>query len=156
MLSTFITPLNASPRSSAHHPMTGRHIRVRQPRSRRAQKRTRTYSPLKEQTASVQTRQRHDDAAPQGSLAQAEPVSSLRRHAGRTSLNTSPSLDPGGGDRVRTDDPLLAKQVLSQLSYAPSGRNPKGRAGSAGRPEWWAREDLNLRPHAYQACALTS
>ncbi len=21
---------------------------------------------------------------------------------------------------------------------------------------WWAREDLNLRPHAYQACALTS
>jgi hypothetical protein len=25
----------------------------------------------------------------------------------------------GGGDRIRTDDPLLAKQVLSQLSYAP-------------------------------------
>ncbi|GBQ47748.1 hypothetical protein AA0498_0604 [Acidomonas methanolica] len=25
----------------------------------------------------------------------------------------------GGGRRVRTDDPLLAKQVLSQLSYAP-------------------------------------
>ena len=24
-----------------------------------------------------------------------------------------------GDDRVRTDDPLLAKQVLSQLSYAP-------------------------------------
>ena len=22
--------------------------------------------------------------------------------------------------------------------------------------QWWAREDLNLRPHAYQACALTS
>jgi len=22
--------------------------------------------------------------------------------------------------------------------------------------EWWAREDLNLRPHAYQARALTS
>jgi hypothetical protein len=34
----------------------------------------------------------------------------------------------GGGRRDRTDDPLLAKQVLSQLSYAPlkhggSGRN---------------------------------
>ena len=31
---------------------------------------------------------------------------------------------PNGGDgRVRTDDPLLAKQVLSQLSYVPlSGR----------------------------------
>src|SRR5271166_3555873 len=25
----------------------------------------------------------------------------------------------GGGDRTRTDDPLLAKQVLSQLSYTP-------------------------------------
>ena len=26
---------------------------------------------------------------------------------------------PGGDERVRTDDPLLAKQVLSQLSYTP-------------------------------------
>ena len=26
----------------------------------------------------------------------------------------------GGGDRVRTDDLLLARQVLSQLSYAPN------------------------------------
>ena len=25
----------------------------------------------------------------------------------------------GGGERDRTDDPLLAKQVLSQLSYTP-------------------------------------
>ena len=29
----------------------------------------------------------------------------------------------GGGRRDRTDDPLLAKQVLSQLSYAPSITN---------------------------------
>jgi hypothetical protein len=29
----------------------------------------------------------------------------------------------GGDDRVRTDDPLLAKQVLSQLSYAPNFRD---------------------------------
>ena len=29
-------------------------------------------------------------------------------------------MSPFGGDeRVRTDDPLLAKQVLSQLSYTP-------------------------------------
>jgi hypothetical protein len=28
----------------------------------------------------------------------------------------------GGDDRVRTDDPLLAKQVLSQLSYIPAGK----------------------------------
>ena len=27
---------------------------------------------------------------------------------------------PGGGERDRTDDLLLAKQALSQLSYAPS------------------------------------
>ena len=26
---------------------------------------------------------------------------------------------PGGGDRVRTDDLLVANQLLSQLSYAP-------------------------------------
>ena len=27
--------------------------------------------------------------------------------------------ETGGGERDRTDDPLLAKQVLSQLSYTP-------------------------------------
>ena len=27
--------------------------------------------------------------------------------------------DPGGDDEARTHDPLLAKQVLSQLSYTP-------------------------------------
>ena len=29
----------------------------------------------------------------------------------------------GGADRDRTDDPLLAKQVLSQLSYSPVSRS---------------------------------
>ena len=29
------------------------------------------------------------------------------------------AAEPGGADRDRTDDPLLAKQVLSQLSYSP-------------------------------------
>jgi hypothetical protein len=48
----------------------------------------------------------------------------------------------GGGKEVRTPDPLLAKQVLSQLSYTPNC--------------WWVWEDLNFRPHAYQACALTT
>ena len=51
----------------------------------------------------------------------------------------------GGGERIRTDDPLLAKQVLYHLSYTPSFHL-----------KWWAEEDLNLRPHAYQACALTN
>ena len=30
-----------------------------------------------------------------------------------------PPLFSGGGKRIRTDDPLLAKQVLYQLSYTP-------------------------------------
>ena len=29
------------------------------------------------------------------------------------------SMTGGGDSRARTDDPLLAKQVLSQLSYTP-------------------------------------
>ena len=49
----------------------------------------------------------------------------------------------GGGERVRTDDLLLARQALSQLSYIPMRI-------------WWAREDLNLRPHDYQSSALAS
>ena len=52
-------------------------------------------------------------------------------------------LSFGGGERVRTDDPLRARQVLSQLSYAPD-------------KSWWAKEDSNLRPHDYQSCALAS
>ena len=32
---------------------------------------------------------------------------------------------PGGDDRIRTGDPLLAKQVLSQLSYIPAGGGPR-------------------------------
>jgi hypothetical protein len=35
------------------------------------------------------------------------------------SLGSSLSTSFGGGERDRTDDPLLAKQVLSQLSYTP-------------------------------------
>ena len=62
----------------------------------------------------------------------------------------------GGGERDRTDDLLLAKQALSQLSYAPK---PDASCSTRRLPptrQWWAGQDLNLRPHAYQACALTS
>ena len=52
----------------------------------------------------------------------------------------------GGADRDRTDDPLLAKQVLSQLSYSPF-KSDNG---------WWAWVDSNYRPHPYQGCALTN
>ena len=58
----------------------------------------------------------------------------------------------GGASRDRTDDLLLAKQALSQLSYGPSLSDSE-----AGRlKKWWAWEDLNFRPHAYQARALTN
>ena len=50
---------------------------------------------------------------------------------------------PGGDNRARTDDPLLAKQVLSQLSYAPF------------LLAWWVWMDSNHRPPPYQDDALT-
>jgi hypothetical protein len=67
---------------------------------------------------------------------------------GRTArLSGSPT---GGARRDRTDDLLLAKQALSQLSYGPASH------GTQQCGNWWAWEDLNFRPHAYQARALTS
>ena len=48
----------------------------------------------------------------------------------------------GGANRDRTDDLLLAKQALSQLSYGPE--------------DWWVWEESNFRPHPYQGCALTN
>ena len=64
----------------------------------------------------------------------------------------------GGGRRDRTDDPLLAKQVLSQLSYAPIHTefiitlddDPRG-----CRQSWWVWLDSNQRPPPYQDGALT-
>ena len=52
----------------------------------------------------------------------------------------------GGADRDRTGDPLLAKQVLSQLSYSPMIYEQR----------WWAWVESNYRPHPYQGCALTN
>ena len=41
----------------------------------------------------------------------------------KTVANLTPNIEQkfevGGADRDRTGDPLLAKQVLSQLSYSP-------------------------------------
>jgi hypothetical protein len=36
------------------------------------------------------------------------------------------------------------------------GQRPRRRRRPQSAPEWWAWADLNGRPHAYQACALTS
>ena len=56
----------------------------------------------------------------------------------------------GGAEEDRTPDPLLAKQVLSQLSYSPILLSDRFEA------EWWAWVDSNYRPHPYQGCALTN
>ena len=72
----------------------------------------------------------------------------------------------GGASRDRTDDPLLAKQVLSQLSYGP-GRQIKDTRKKikvvllvslelVSDFIWWVWVDLNHRPHPYQGCALTN
>ena len=47
----------------------------------------------------------------------------------------SPTLagESGGGERDRTDDPLLAKQVLSQLSYSPDPFALQSRPSHPGR-----------------------
>jgi hypothetical protein len=56
----------------------------------------------------------------------------------------------GGGERDRTDDLLRARQALSQLSYTPEKTRTE-----QSQSRWWAWMELNHRPHAYQACALT-
>jgi hypothetical protein len=86
----------------------------------------------------------------------------------------------GGAKEDRTPDLLRARQALSQLSYGPGFRWQNTEDGgrttvcrcAAGRSvkagwrshatfpspalrNWWAWEDLNLRPHPYQGCALT-
>ena len=106
-----------------------------------------------------------------------EPAFVLRVTAWSSSLASRAKTS--GADRDRTDDLMLAKHALSQLSYGPvdveiewwlanrscaeaelvslrscgaSGDNLRC-SRSVG---WWARDELNVRPHAYQACALTT
>ena len=69
-----------------------------------------------------------------------------------------------GGEEIRTPDPLLAKQVLYQLSYAPSlsaesPANPRSanrRLKPDGRWTMWVYQDSNLGPQLYQSCALAN
>ena len=57
-------------------------------------------------------------------------------------------VDRDGGEGIRTPDPLLAKQVLYQLSYTPGCDRPRFR--------FWVYQDLNLGPQLYQSCALAN
>ena len=62
-----------------------------------------------------------------------ETVSRLAPHqerlANHFSKQSHSNTGIGGGERDRTDDPLLAKQVLSQLSYTPIVRTVVGLDG---------------------------
>ena len=42
------------------------------------------------------------------------------------------SVSMGGGSRIRTGDPMLAKHVLYQLSYTPKRKKPVWWAGLVG------------------------
>lgn len=58
-----------------------------------------------------------------------------------------------GAKGIRTPDPLHAMEMRYQLRYSPVRKKERLAAASFFL---WAREDLNLRPHPYQGCALTS
>jgi hypothetical protein len=63
----------------------------------------------------------------------------------RILIDGGSSPGDGGDEETRTPDPLLAKEMLCQLSYVPSNRR-----------WWWAFLDSNQRPLPYQGSALTS
>ncbi len=167
LLSTqHITPLNADLVAGGQTKVEHVRPKPNQPVRHRNQARPETHQNLIHRDKE-QNRHAHSGAplpGPPNSPAQ------RRSKSNRPETLTSPRYHPypappnGGDDRVRTDDPLLAKQVLSQLSYVPRCRAVTGPDRTRARtpntgtrlPNWWAREDLNLRPHAYQACALTS
>ncbi len=64
-----------------------------------------------------------------------------------------------GDERYRTAGLLLAKQMLPQLSYIPNFRlefHFQIEFKTKRDYNKWAYLDSNQRPHAYQACALTT
>jgi hypothetical protein len=147
------TPLNANAVSvEAHTAFAASAHPVRQTR----------YSTLRSAPEPIHHKKEQSAASPPGRERATAPMlraSALNSCFHRDKKSQNPiqrgAIQRGGGERDRTDDPLLAKQVLSQLSYTPKPDHP-GHAGAMNRLAWWAREDLNLRPHAYQACALTN
>ena len=83
------------------------------------------------------------------------------RGRGRETVFFISGYGAGGASRDRTDDLKLAKLALSQLSYGPAP-SETGESSTSSTSwmsmvlQWWAEKELNLRPHAYQACALTT
>ena len=67
------------------------------------------------------------------------------RLANHFSRQSNSSTGIGGGERDRTDDPLLAKQVLSQLSYTPNtAQRLTSRRRNSGGSGWIRTNDPRL------------
>ena len=88
-------------------------------------------------------------------LKNAPAAAGIITHGHRDGHGSCTGRKTGGARRDRTDDLLLAKQALSQLSYGPAMRCTPSYA--PGELElWWVWVELNYRPHPYQGCALTN
>ena len=79
------------------------------------------------------------------------PGSALRVSGVKPKLKTQNLELPqnGGGERDRTDDPLRARQVLSQLSYTPNflglmSLSAVALAKADGGPRWTRTTDLTI------------
>ena len=83
------------------------------PRTRHAHRRTNLFTLTKNKQSPDHPKDSRAAVSQKGIRSLSPPTMSIHSNH---SLNTN---HHGGGGRVRTDDPLLAKQVLSQLSYAP-------------------------------------
>lgn len=63
-----------------------------------------------------------------------------------------------GPSSTDTHPPPACNQPDGRIHLEPSPSPPLSKAPAglaAGALRWWAWEDLNLRPHPYQGCALT-
>ena len=118
--------LNATQTPNAHmHSHTQRARAVMRARPRLRTNTTDPDSPVKERAAACP---RPAKGRPGEAAVVSEGPRSAHRPAGVGRRAGRP-----GGDRIRTDDPLLAKQVLSRLSYAPAARHRSTDRAVAGR-----------------------
>ncbi len=99
-------------------------------------------------TASTATRERTVTVSPGALLGQGVPTLPT---GSLCNASNGPIRTGGGDEGTRTPDPLLAKEVLSQLSYIPVADRCYPM-----RQRWWAFLDSNQRPLPYQGSALTS
>ena len=55
---------------------------------------------------------------------------------------------------ISSSDVLISLYDVNASDW--TGKHSKKCLPVKSKGEWWVEEDLNLRPHAYQACALTT